>query len=128
VQKAGSGHYIQIPETWVTGVYDPTDFTPAILLLAGRLQWTSGKGSLRGMWKLLPEAPPSGADGQFGFDKIVSVHDTEVTELQNRFGCQWIPRGVVPTALAQGMHVFYGADGRYLRMAEDNRILLSPRP
>jgi len=124
-----SGHHVQVPATWVRKVYASTDSAPAILLLDGRLQWISGRGpSVQGVWRLLPDAPSPGPDGQFGIERIVSMYDPEATELQEQFGCQWVPCGVVSYALTQGMHVFYGADGRYFRMMEDNRIQLSPTP
>lgn len=125
VEKLGSGHHIQVPVTWVRKVYVATHSQPAIVVLDGRLQWISKKGPLgRGSWKLMPDAPSS----QYGVEKAVSVYDPEATELENQFGCQWFPRGVVPYALAQGMYVFYGADGRYFRMTEDDRILLCSTP
>jgi len=127
VEKLGSGHRFPITATWVHKVYDATGSFPAILVLDGRLQWISRTGTMPGTWRLIPGPAASGQEARYGIERIVSVYDPEVAVLES-FGCQWIPRRVVPSALAQGLQVFYAADGRCLRMAEDNRILLTPNP
>jgi hypothetical protein len=122
--KSDSGVRVEIPASFIEKVHRFAGTTPALVQLAGRLQWNS----VNQRWQLMPEKPDSGPRGQHGFSKYV---DFDYPRNMNYVGgFAWCREDHLAQCLRRGRYVFYDADGNYLRVGgpDIDQILVSDRP
>lgn len=125
LRKLSSGHYIELPLQRIKEVLVTGEAVPPTLVLHGRLQWIG----VASTWRFLPDAPTSDRERTLGFEKISSLNDPRVRELQQ----QLEPRGFrfhfsherdVPTLVGKGWEVLVDTDGRFFRIANGNESLV----
>jgi hypothetical protein len=122
MHKTDSHANINLPKSFIEEVHDfgPTD--PSLVQLRGRLQWVSVKRR----WVLFPEKPINdpgiGKDVDFGYPARRGIADG--------FKVAWCREDRLPQCLANGWHVFYDEDGKYLRVPGPDvaQILICDRP
>jgi|ERR1017187_988615 hypothetical protein len=126
VKRIGFDQQLRVPMSAVLKVHDVGELKPLMVLLDGRLQWST----LTRRWQFLPEKPPTGATGEYGVSKAVGLEYPQHAGLTTGFTLRWFHEESVPGALLQGWHVFYDADGDYLRNRgpDVDQILLSQMP
>lgn len=123
-QKSDSDAQVEIPASFIEKVHRFSGTAPALVQLAGRLQWNS----VNQRWQLMPEKPESGPRGQHGFSKYVDFDYPRRMNYSGGFA--WCREDRLAQCLSQGRYVFYEADGNYLRVhgPDIDQILVSDRP
>lgn len=122
--KLGSGCTIEIPTSFIEKVHRFSGSTPALVQLAGRLQWIS----VSQRWQLFPEKPEAGPHGEHGFSRYVDFDYPR--RMGYAGGFAWCREDRLPQCLSQGRRLFYTEDGKYLRVSgpDIDQILISDRP
>jgi hypothetical protein len=121
-QKLGASGKIDIPASMIDKVHRFGNSTPALVQLAGRLQWTS----VGQRWLLLSDKSPT--NDEHGCSRNVDFN------YPSRMGypgtLAWCREDRLAQVLSQGRHIFYAEDGKYLRMpaTDIDQILVSDRP
>ena len=118
----GNSAQILVPKSLIETFHNFGNAGPSLMQLKGRLQWITPAQT----WKLFTEKPPSGPDGEYGIWKSIGLYDSQIEEIERRFGCKWIPVATVALCIARGWHIYYDTDGRYLRW--DTRVIMCPNP
>jgi hypothetical protein len=123
-QKLDSGARIEIPTSFIEKVHRFSSVTPALVQIAGRLQWNS----VNQRWQLMSEKPESGPSTQHGFSKYVDFDYPRRKDYTGGFA--WCREDRLAQCLSQGRYVFYDGDGNYLRVGgpDIDQILVSDRP
>jgi hypothetical protein len=122
IQKLGATGRIEIPSSFIEKVHRFGGNVPALIQLAGRLQWTS----IGQRWLLLSDKPTT--TDEHGFSRKV---DFEYPRRMNYPGAlAWCREDRLVQVLGQGRHLFYAEDGKYLRVPgpDIDQILVSDRP
>ena len=121
-QKLGASGRAEIPPSFIEKVHRFAGSTPALVQLAGRLQWTS----VGQKWLLLSDHPPT-AD-EHGFSRNVDFNHP--SRMSYPGSLAWCREDRLAQVLGQGRHIFYAEDGKYLRVKgpDIDQILVSDRP
>jgi hypothetical protein len=121
-QKLDSAGRAEIPASFIEKVHRFAGSTPALVQLAGRLQWTS----VGQRWLLLSEKPPT-AD-EHGFSRNVDFNHP--SRMSYPGSLAWCREDRLAQILGQGRHIFYAEDGKYLGVPgpDIDQILVSDRP
>lgn len=119
-KKLDSSRQVDIPKSFVEQIHKLGDAKPALLQLAGRLQWISAKRN----FELFHEKPPAGPAGAYGIGK--DVDPGYVAQLAIPGTCSFVREDRLPRLLLQRWWVYYDVDGAYLRWPgpDINQILI----
>jgi hypothetical protein len=123
-QKSDSDAQVEIPLSFIEKVHRFTGSPPALVQLAGRLQWNS----VNQRWQLMSEKPEPSPRGEHGFSRYVDFDYPRTMNYAGGFA--WCREDRLAQCLSQGRHVFYAEDGKYLRVQgpDIDQILVSDRP
>lgn len=125
LRKLSSAHYIELPTQRIKEVLFGAEVVPATLVLNGRLQWIGVDAS----WRFFADAPSTDRERTLGFEKLSSLADPRVRELQQRLE----PKGIrfhfsherdIPTRVGSGWEILVDADGRFFRIANGAESLV----
>lgn len=121
-QKLGASGRIEIPASFIEKVHRFGGCAPALVQLAGRIQWTS----VGQKWLLLSEKPPTGDER--GFSRNVDFN--QPSRMSYPGSLAWCREDRLAQVLGQGRHIFYAEDGKYLKVPgpDIDQILVSDRP
>ena len=121
-QKLGASGRVEIPASFVEKVHRFGGGTPALVQLAGRVQWTS----VGQKWLLLSDKPPT--EDEHGFSRRVDFNHS--SRMAYPGSLAWCREDRLGQVLDQGKHIFYAEDGKYLRVSgpDIDQILVSDRP
>lgn len=124
LQKVSSMERIEVPACLIEGVHRFGSNQPAQIQLKGRLQWIS----VGQHWELFPPNQFDGPQGEHGFPRDVDIDYPRHQGLTGEF--HWFREDQLPQRLSQGWHIYYGGDGKYLRVPGRDvaLILLCKRP
>jgi len=121
-QKLGASGRAEIPASFIENVHRFGGSPPALVQLAGRVQWTS----VGQKWLLLSDKPPT--EDEHGFSR--SVDFNHPGRMAYPGSLAWCREDRLAQVLGQGKHIFYAEDGKYLRVSgpDIDQILVSDRP
>ena len=94
----GNSAQILVPKSLIETFHNFGNAGPSLMQLKGRLQWITPAQT----WKLFTEKPPSGPDGEYGIWKSIGLYDSQIEEIERRFGCKWIPVATVALCASLG--------------------------
>jgi hypothetical protein len=119
-KKQDSLRSVDVPKSLISSVHRFGDGKPAIVRLAGRLQWVSPKRN----FDLFLESPPAGPAGFYGIAKDVDLDYPRRAEIQR---VAWAREERRHQLLMQGWYVHYDLEGTYLRNPgrDANQILMT---
>jgi hypothetical protein len=122
LRRLGAAGTIEIPSSFIAKVHRFAGNAPALIQLAGRVQWTS----VGQRWLLLSDKPTT-AD-EHGFSRKVDFNHPSRMNYPGTLA--WCREDRLAQVLGQGRHLFYAEDGKYLRMPgpDIDQILVSDRP
>lgn len=121
-QKLGASGRVEIPSSFIEKVHCFAGNTPALVQLAGRLQWTS----VGQRWLLLSDKPAT--EDEHGFSRMVDFNHPSRMNYPGTLA--WCREDRLSQVLGNGRYIFYAEDGKYLRMPgpDIDQILVSDRP
>ena len=121
-QKLGATGRVEIPSSFIEKVHRFAGKAPALIQLAGRLQWIS----VGQRWLLLLDKPTTADEN--GFSRKVDFNHPSRMNYPGTLA--WCREDRLAQVLGKGRHLFYAEDGKYLRVLgpDMNQILVSDRP
>jgi hypothetical protein len=121
-QKLGASARVEIPTSFVEKLHRFGSNTPALVQLAGRLQWTS----VGQRWSLLSDKPP--AQDEHGFSRNVDFNHP--SRMAYPGALAWCREDRLAEVLGRGRQIFHAEDGKYLKVSgsDIDQILVSDQP
>jgi hypothetical protein len=121
-RRLGAAGKVDVPSSFIEKLHRFAGNAPALIQLAGRLQWTS----VGQQWLLLSDKPPT--EDEHGFSRNVDFNHP--SRMNYPGALAWCREDHLAQVLGQGRHLFYAEDGKYLRVAgpDIDQILVSDRP